>query len=464
MAIKLKQAGYKHFTVFEKAASIGGTWRDNTYPGLACDVPSHLYSYSFDPNPAWSHVYSPGWEIQQYTERCVDKNGIRPYIRVDSEVMCCEFGDGVWHIETADGANHKANILISAMGGLHLPKLPDIAGRENFDGVAFHSANWTDTDLKGKRVAVIGSAASAVQIVPAIAEEVDQLYLYQRTPNWIIPRRDRAFSALTKWCFQSVPGAARTYRWFLYWIAEARWPSFRRNSIANRLGRLLGKAHLRRQVPDEALRARLTPNYPIGCKRILRSDDFYPALLRDNVELVTNGIDRIEADAVITRDGLRHVVDVIVYATGFDVFDITGGTQIIGLNGQSLAGYWHDGIAAHRTIAVPGFPNFFILQGPNSALGHSSVIFMLEAQVRYVIGCLEEMQERGWKTIVPQIDAFESYQSRLTADLQKMIWAVDCNSWYKDNKGRVFTLWPRTCTNYWYTMRHPKIDEYQHSD
>jgi len=462
MAIKLRQAGYRRIAVYEKAPAIGGTWRDNTYPGLACDVPSHLYSYSFELNPDWTHAYSPGWEIQEYCEHCVDKYTIREHIRLNSEVLCSEYRDGRWHLHLSDGTHHTADILISAMGGLHLPQLPDIEGRNSFSGAAFHSARWDhDVDLNGKRVAVIGSAASAVQIVPAIAAQVDKLFLYQRTPNWIIPRRDRAYSKLSRWIFSNIPGAARLYRWLLYWIAELRWPSFLRDSIFNRLGRYLGLFHLRRQIPDVALRARLTPDYVIGCKRILRSDDFYPALLRDNVELVTRGIVRIEPDAIVTADDARQVVDIIVYATGFDVFDIVGGTQIIGPGGESLSQRWRESITAHRTIAVPGFPNFFMLQGPNSGLGHNSVIFMLESQTRYVVECIEQMRERGWQSMAPRPEAFAKYQNELERDLGKMIWTGGCNSWYQDARGHVFTLWPHTCTTYWHRMRHPDFDEYQ---
>lgn len=464
MAIKLKQAGYDNFTIFEKAKTIGGTWRDNTYPGLACDVPSHLYSYSFELNPDWSHAYSPGWEIQDYCQHCTDKYNIRSHVLTGSEVKRCVRRDGKWHISTADDRAHTADVLISAMGGLHHPKYPDIPGRDTFCGISFHSSRWQETKITGKRVAIIGSAASAVQILPQIAGEAASVCLFQRTPNWIIPRRDRAYGKLTRWCFRHVPGLARAYRWLLFLTAEARWPAFRADSLANRLGRWLGIWHLRRQVADKTLRAKLTPDYPVGCKRILRSDDFYPALQRENVELLTDGIDRIESDAVVTKDGTRHVVDVIIYATGFDVFHITGGTEFVGSHGQSLGEHWHERIAAHRTVTVPGFANFFMLQGPNSALGHNSVIFMIESQVRYIIECLARMRERGWSAIAPKVEAFEAYDKALMADLDKMIWPSGCNSWYQDAKGRVFTLWPRTCTRYWFTMRRPDMREYQPAD
>ncbi len=461
-AIKLTEAGYRNVTVYEKAPRLGGTWRENTYPGIACDVPSHLYSYSFEINPDWSHAYSPGWEIQQYAERCAEKYGVSGRFELGCEIRRSEFVDGRWRLHAHDGRRFEADILISAMGGLHLPKLPDIPGRDEFSGVAFHSSQWNhEESLQGRRVAVIGSAASAVQIVPSIAADVSQLYLFQRTPNWIIPRRDRAYSRLTRWCFRHVPGLARLYRWALYWLAESRWVFFRRNSLVNRLGRLLGEFHLWRQVRDKALRAKLRPDYVIGCKRILRSDDFYPALARDNVELVTEGIDRITSSGIVTGEGRELAVDVIIYATGFDVYDIVGGTEIVGPGGESLADRWRERISAHRTIAVPGFPNFFMLQGPNSGLGHNSVIFMLEAQLRYITGCLDEMQERGWNTLVARDEAYERYQASITKNLEKMIWTGNCRSWYQDASGHVFTLWPHTCTTYWHRMRRPDMSEYQ---
>ncbi len=462
MAIKLREAGYSDCTVYEKAASVGGTWRDNTYPGIACDVPSHLYSYSFDLNPDWSHAYSPGAEIQAYTRACVDKYGIAGQIKLGTEIVRCRFDGRQWQLESAAGQTFTADVLISAMGGLHLPRLPDIDGRESFAGAAFHTARWDhDVDLDGKRIAVIGSAASAVQVVPEIAGQAGRLYVFQRTPNWIIPRRDKAYSAFRRMCLRKVPGLARVYRWVLYWLAESRWPAFRNDSLAGRLGKLWPLWHLRRQVSDKALRAKLTPDYPLGCKRILRSDDFYPVLLRDNVELVTEPIVRIEPGAIATADGRTTDVDVIVYATGFKVFDVTGGTEIVSAAGQSLAGRWARGIEAHRTVAVPGFANFFMLMGPNSALGHNSVIFMIEAQVRYIVQCLDAMRRRGWRTIEPRREAFERYESQLLEDLDKTVWTGGCSSWYQDSHGRVFTLWPHTATRYWQSLRKFRPGEFR---
>ena len=464
MAIKLREAGYTDCTVYEKAGSVGGTWRDNTYPGIACDVPSHLYSYSFELNPDWSHAYSPGEEIQAYTLACVDKHGVAQQIRFGKEITRCRFADGCWQLESADGEAFEADVLVSAIGGLHIPSLPDIPGREDFAGAAFHTARWDhDAELAGKRIAVIGSAASAVQVVPEIAKQAAQLYVFQRTPNWIIPRGDKRYSAFRRACLEKVPGLARAYRWLLFWLAESRWPAFRENSLASRFGKLWPLWHLRRQVPDKALRAKLEPDYPLGCKRILRSDDYYPTLLRGNVELVTEPIARIEPDAIVGAAGDRREVDVIVYATGFNVFDVTGGVEIAGAQGQSLAERWAGGIEAHRTIAVPGFPNFFMLMGPNSALGHNSVIFMIEAQVRYIIQCLDALRSRGWRTMEPKREAFERYEARLLADLDKTVWTGGCSSWYQDAHGRVFTLWPHTATRYWRSLRKVDISEYRGS-
>lgn len=461
MAIELRRAGYTRIRVFEKASSVGGTWRDNRYPGISCDVPSHLYSYSFELNPDWSHAFASGREIQQYCERCADSYGLRSFLRLDCEIVQASQSDSGWRLRDSEGRDYEADILISAMGGLHLPSLPDIEGRERFSGISFHSAQWDDNvDLAGKRVAVIGSAASAVQIVPALASKVERLMLFQRTPNWVLPRGDRAVGAWRRRAFAKVPGLARLYRSWLYWLAESRWPAFRSGSIANRIGQLWSQWHLRRQVPDAALRARLMPGYPMGCKRVLRSDDFYPALTSANVDLVTDAITAVDEDAIVTENGTRYEADVIVYATGFRVFDVTAGVEITGTSGQTLQQRWADGIEAHRTVALPGFPNFFMLMGPNSGLGHNSVIFMIECQARYIVACLALMGRSGWRTIEPRQQAFQRYQQELQDRLERTVWTGACSSWYRDQRGRIFTLWPRSSLAFWQQMRKVRADEY----
>lgn len=460
MGIALRQAGLEDFVIYEKGANIGGTWWENTYPGVACDVPSHLYSYSFEPNPDWSHVYSPGGEIQDYFERCATKYGLWPHIRLGREITEARFDERIstWHV-TAGDERDEADVLVSAIGALHVPNVPSIDGLDRFGGDVIHSAQWTtETNLAGKRVAVIGSAASAVQIVPSIVDKVGHLEVFQRTPNWIIPRLDRAYPKSWKRAFREFPLTGKLHRWQLYWMLESRFPLFLRRNRRNEQEKRLGLNHLAAQVPDPALRRKLTPDYPPGCKRILVSDDFYPALTREHVDLVTDPIARIEPDGIVTADGTLHRADVIILATGFRPTDVPR-TEVTGLGGLTLREAWKDGMAAHRTVAVPGFPNFFTLLGPNSGLGHSSIIFMVEAQVRYVLQCLWKLVER--RTIEPRADAAARFDAAMQRGLDGTIWQAGCKSWYQDQNGKITTLWPHSTARYWWDMRKVKFSEYR---
>ncbi len=462
MGILLKRAGIHSFTILEKSERVGGTWRDNTYPGVACDVPSHLYSFSFELNPDWSRVFPPGWEIQEYCERTAAKYGLGPHLRFGREVERLAFRDGRWSIRTNDGEELRADVVVSGLGGLHRPNLPDLPGLEQFRGVHFHSARWNhDHDMTGRRVAVIGSAASAIQLVPRSATKAERVFLFQRTANWILPRNDRAYSERGRWIFRHVPGAARLYRWMIYALMESRFPAFKKGSRLNPYVERLCLRYLEAQISDPELRRRLTPDYPPGCKRILISDDFYPALETSNVELVTSGIERIVPDGIVTVDGATHRVDTIVFATGFQPFNFLSPLEVEGAGGQPLSHFWRNGIRAHRTLAVPGFPNFFMLLGPNSGLGHNSVIFMIESQVRYVIQCIQALAKRRLASLDPRPEAAQRFESGIRTDMSKTIWEDRCKSWYQDEKGRVFALWPRSTIRYWWSMRRPDLDEYE---
>jgi cation diffusion facilitator CzcD-associated flavoprotein CzcO len=460
MGIALRQAGLEDVVIYEKGANVGGTWWENTYPGVACDVPSHLYSYSFEPNPDWSHVYAPGAAIQAYFERCATTYGLWPHIRLGQEVTDARFDEAGhrWRLTTGAGEHDDADVLVSAIGALHVPNYPDIEGLDGFAGAVIHSAAWNPgIDLSGKRVAVIGSAASAVQIVPSIVDRVAHLDLFQRTPNWIIPRLDRAYPASWKRAFRSVPVLGRLHRWQLYWMLESRFPLFRRRNRRNEREKRLALRHLESQVPDPALRAKLTPDYPPGCKRILVSDDFYPALTRENVNLVTDPIARVEPGGIVTADGALHRADLIILATGFRTTDVPR-TEITGRGGVTLREAWKHGMAAHRTVAVPGFPNFFMLLGPGSGLGHSSIIFMVEQQVRYVMQCLRKLV--GRRTIEPRPDAAARFDAALQRGLAGTIWQAGCSSWYQDQNGKITTLWPHSTIRYWRDMRKVRFREY----
>jgi cation diffusion facilitator CzcD-associated flavoprotein CzcO len=461
MGIQLKRAGIASFTIFEKTDNVGGTWRDNRYPGVACDVPSHLYSFSFELNPEWSRAYSPGWEIQQYCERCAEKYGLGPHLRFGMEIARLEFVDDRWRIRTTGGEEFCADVVVSALGGLHRPNVPDFPGLETFSGAHFHSARWNrEHDLRGRRVAVIGSAASAIQIVPQIARETERLFVFQRTPNWIVPRRDRAYSARTKRLFHTVPGFARLYRALIYAILESSFAAFLKGSFMTGVVERQCRRYMKAQVSDPQLRRALTPSYPPGCKRLLISDDFYPALARDDVELVTRPIDRIVENGIVTSDGTTHEVDTIVFATGFQPFNFLSPLEVAGLGGRTLSETWAKGIEAHRTVAVPGFPNFFMLLGPNSGLGHNSVIIMIEAQVKYVLRCLRALMQRGLRYLDPRPEAARRFNAGLQDDMQKTIWTAGCKSWYMDDNGKVFALWPRSTIRYRWEMRRPDLSEY----
>ncbi len=447
MAIKLKQSGNDDFVVLEKAAAVGGTWRDNTYPGCACDVPSHLYSFSFELNPKWSRMFAPQPEIREYLEHCTTKYGVRPHIRFNSAMTACEFDEaaGFWRVEVNGGEDVlTARSVVAGFGPLSRPAFPSIEGIESFAGKAFHSAEWDGAyDLRGKRVAVVGTGASAIQFVPRIAPDVAKLKLFQRTPPWIVPKPDRRTARLERLLFKRFPRLQQAYRQSIYWRLEGRVLGFTLHPRVMKAAELVARAHIRRQIKDPALRRIVTPDYTIGCKRILISNDYYPALNRDNVEVVTDGIRRITERGVVTADGREHEVDVIIYGTGFKVHDPLRPMNIVGRDGANLADLWGTrGLEAYLGTTVAGFPNFFILVGPNTGLGHNSIVYMIESQVHYVTEALRTMRERdlGWVDVRPDVQA--EFNDHLQAKLDGAVWSSGCESWYLDASGKNRTLWP----------------------
>ncbi len=461
MAIRLRQEGFDNFTIYEKASEVGGTWRENRYPGVACDVPSHLYSFSFEPNPRWTKRYSPGDEIYEYSKHCARKYDLYRSIEFGKCVTAIRHDGSEWCIEFSDGSVATADFVISGLGGLHEPNIADIPGRHGFAGPVFHTAQWRDdVDLTGKRVAIIGSAASAVQVIPEIVGKVAHLDIYQRTPNWVLPRMSYEYPKWLRNVFEKVPLLARAYRAFYFNMLEWRFLAFHKDE--NYMKRTVRKAfekHLHGQVHDAVLREKLTPQYPVGCKRILVTDDYFPAIQKEKVELITDAITAITPGGVRTKDGCDHPADVIIMATGFKVFDILESTEVTGANGVNLCDYWKDGVRAHRTIAVPGFPNFFMLLGPNSALGHNSVILMIEAQVNYVIGLIRNAKPGALITVQPK--AAQVYDERIQRELQERVWAARCGAWYVDENGRNFTLYPHNVRTYLKEMRAPDFKEYE---
>ncbi|MEO8972812.1 MAG: NAD(P)/FAD-dependent oxidoreductase [Ktedonobacteraceae bacterium] len=444
MAIRLKQRGQEDFVIIEKAADIGGTWRDNTYPGCACDIPSHLYSFSFALNPRWSHMYSQQPEIQDYLRHCAKQFGILPHIQWNSELLDATWNEDAqrWHITTTQG-QIIADILILGNGPLSEPSLPRIPGIERFEGTLFHSAQWNhDYDLTGKHVAVIGTGASSVQFIPRIQPLVGYLSLFQRTPPWIIPRRDHEIPSWHRTLFRLLPITQRVVRTRIYWRQELTALGFVYQPRMLESAMQLARRHLARQVPDPILREKLTPQYTLGCKRVLLSDDFYSALTQPNVEVITDRIREVQARSIVTEDGKVYEADTIICATGFHVTDSQLPQCIHGRGGQSLADSWQSGSHAYLGTTVAGFPNLFLLIGPNTGLGHNSMVFMIQAQLSYILDCLRKMDRHQLHTVEVQPAIQKAFNTEMQKRMQGTVWTSGCASWYLDASGHNTTLWP----------------------
>lgn len=444
MAIRLKQQGNDDFFVLERAEDVGGTWRDNSYPGCACDVPSHLYSFSFAPNPDWTRTFSPQREIWDYLRRCAKRFGVGPYIRWGEEVHDASWDEDnqVWRLITTRG-QLTAAVLVLGNGPLSEPALPPIPGLDRFAGTLFHSARWdAGHNLTGERVAVIGTGASAIQFVPHIQPRVGHLALFQRTPPWILPRGDRPISARRRAVFRALPLAQRLARAAIYWQRELGVLGLAYRPSLMRAPERLALKHLAAQVADPALRAKLTPHYTMGCKRILLSDDFYPALSRDNVEVVTDRIREVRTASVVTEDGVERATDTIIVATGFHVTDMPLAQCVRGRDGRTLADAWRDGPRAYLGATVAGFPNLFLLIGPNTGLGHTSMVYMIESQLAYILNCLRVMDRRGVRAVEVLPAAQAAFNDELQRRMRGTVWASGCASWYLDAGGRNSTLWP----------------------
>ena len=458
MGIQLKQAGIDSFTIYEKAACLGGTWRDNTYPGAACDSPSFVYCFSFEQKTDWSRKWAPQAEILDYIGHCVRKYDLLPHVRFGTEIAAARFDAdaGVWRIRTAGGEEIEAEVLVSGTGQLNRPHYPELPGLDRFTGVSFHSARWNHAvDLIGKNVAVIGNAASAVQFVPQIAPVARRLSIFQRSANWMMAKNDRAYGELEKWLFASVPLAARLYRWWLWGQFESRFPVFRQNRFLSAYVAGMAEQNMREQVANPELQKALVPDFPVGAKRILISDDYYQALGRDNVEVVTTTIDHIAENAIVTRDGRAVPADVIILATGFQSTSFLAPMRIEGLHHRVLDDVWKDGAEAYLGIAVSGFPNFFMLYGPNTNLGHNSIIFMLECQVGYIVACIKAIEERGLKYLDVRPDVMRTYNDWLRSVLATSVWATIGKSWYKRDDGKITNNWSGSTIQYWWNTLWP---------
>ena len=461
MGIKLLEQGNRDFVILEKASEVGGTWRDNQYPGAECDVQSHMYSYSFEGKADWSKRYGDWREIQQYIVDTTDKYGVRPYIRFNSEVTGAHFDkdSATWTVETADGERFVCRHFVLASGPLHVPQIPNIKGLETFRGKVMHSAQWDkDYDLKGKKVVSIGTGGSAIQYCPEIAPDVEQLYVFQRTPAWVIPRDERKYPELEKKLYARIPALRKLHRARCYWTNESRvWPIF--NPTLAKTLQNLAKAFIRIQVKDKTLAKKLTPDYTIGCKRVLISNKWYPMFNRDNVELVTDGIQEVREHSIVTRDGVERPADCIILGTGFVVdpriymkdFPLTG------LPGHELSKDWKDGAEAYFGTTVSGYPNLYQLVGPNTALGHNSIIFMIECQVHYILECMKALKKHNADYFDVRPEVQREFNEEIQANLKGTVWSSGCQSWYQQDGGKNFTIWPYSTWKYW--LRTRRIDE-----
>jgi cation diffusion facilitator CzcD-associated flavoprotein CzcO len=461
--IELRRAGITDFAILEKADRVGGTWRDNAYPGAACDIPSHLYSFSFEPNPRWSRAYGGQAEILAYLEHCADVHGLRPHLRFGALVEGAAYDEAsaTWTVRTRGAPPLRARALILGNGALHLPAIPELPGRDRFTGAVFHSARWDHRyPLDGKRVAVIGTGASAIQFVPEIAPRVAKLTVFQRTPPWIMPKRDRAITAYEQWLFERVPGAHWLRRSGLYWLCESRVLGFAFAPRINRVAEHLARRHLADSVPDPALRDRLTPSYRFGCKRVLISNDYYPALSRHNVELVTDPIATVEPSGIRTAAGEVHEVDAIIYGTGFKVAEYLSGLQIVGSDRRELNDVWRESVRNYLGIHVSGFPNLFLLMGPNTGLGHNSMIFMIEAQVRYAVQAIRTMRRNALASLDVKTSVEQAFRVEMAEKLRNTVWTSGCNSWYMAADGNVL-LWPGFTFDYWRRTRRVDLRDYE---
>jgi cation diffusion facilitator CzcD-associated flavoprotein CzcO len=463
MAIQLKRAGVESFTILERAHDVGGTWRDNRYPGCACDIPSHLYSFSFELNSAWTRHYPPQREIWDYLRHCAKKYGLLPHIRFGAELVQARYDEAAarWRVTTRDGRVFSARVLVSGMGGLSNPTVPTLPGLEHFAGTSFHSAQWNaDYDLRGKRVAVIGSGASAIQLVPQIQPLVAQLDYYQRTPAWILPHPDRAVTPFERWLFRWLPFTQRLLRAAIYCVHESRVSGFTQRSGLLPLAARLARRHIRSQIVEPELRRKLTPDYALGCKRILISNDYYPALERPNVEVITDAIREVKPHGIVTADGRERQVDAIIFATGFRAQQPFEPAAVLGRGGVDIVDTWQAGPEAYLGTTVSGFPNFFMLVGPNTGLGHNSMVYMIESQIRYVMSALRQMSTAGLSAVDVRPEVQRAFNEQLQTRHAGTVWASGCRSWYLNENGRNTTLWPGPSFIFRHKTRRFRLRDY----
>ena len=462
-AIKLREAGYSNFVIYEKAARLGGTWRENTYPGIACDVPAHLYTYTFEPNPNWSHVFAPGHEIQAYFEGVARKYNVTPSIQFNTEITRCVFDGGRWQLTTGQGEQLTADVVIAATGVLHYPNIPELDGLSDFKGACFHSARWNhEVALEGKRVGVIGTGSTAIQITSALVEKVAKFELFQRTAQWVMPIDNPAYSAEERAAFAADSGRIMAIRD----EAKRMMTDFIANAVINADSKEMASIeracleNLENNVSDAVLREKLRPNYRAACKRLIFSPDFYQAIQRPNAELVTDGITRVEAKGIRTADGRLHELDALVLATGFRADRFIRPTLVTGRGGVNLDDVWADRPIAYLSLSVPGFPNLFLLNGPNGPVGNFSLIQIAEMQLGYVMQLLNKLRDGECREISASATATRDFDHARVEAAKGAIWSTGCKSWYLDKFG-VPASWPWSYARFAEEMAAPKFEAYE---
>ncbi|WP_052367928.1 flavin-containing monooxygenase [Algiphilus aromaticivorans] len=462
-AIQARKQGCRRLRVLEKGPDFGGVWRENTYPGAACDVPWHLYSFSFFKKMGFSRRYPRQPEILDYIHACAQHFELYQDAEFGVEVTSAQWDDdsATWTVHAADGRSWRTRALVAGVGQLSRPGWPEIPGRDDFAGDAFHSAEWDhEIPLEGRRVGVIGTGASAIQFIPPVAEQAAHLTVFQRSPPYLLPRLDGPYGKLNRLLFRYVPGYERPFRFALWKSGEISTDAFDRgDSPTQRLYLRVSRWHLNRQVKDPELRAKLTPDYPIGCKRILFSSDYYPAMQRDNVHLETVGIDQINAKGVRTKDGVQHDLDVIIWGTGFKATEFLSPIRFTGRHGKDLHEQWSTGAEAYVGMTVPDFPNLFLMYGPNTNLGGNSIIFMIECQMRYLSDALEKLRDHRMLNV--REDVYRDYNDRLQQRLSSTVWAAGCSSWYHNESGRITNNWPGRTAEYRRLTRRLDLEDYE---
>jgi cation diffusion facilitator CzcD-associated flavoprotein CzcO len=465
MAIKLQEAGITDIVILEKKEKLGGTWRENTYPGVACDVPAHMYTYSFAPNPDWSHRYARGNEIQGYFEQVAQRFGIANKIRFNEGVNSCCYDNGKWQLITSLNQKLAVDFVVSATGILHHPAKPDIPGLENFEGSCFHTAEWDHSvQLSGKKVGVIGTGSTAAQVVPQVAQQAAELNVFQRTPHWIIPLPDKIYSDEAKLRLHTLPWLGGMVRqWYMKAFEHTFSKAVIGHKLQHRMMEWLCKRNLKKHISNPILRNKLTPDYKVGCKRLIFSSDYYPAMERSNVSLVTNGIERIEPGGICTSDGEFHELDVLILSTGFKPFNFMRPMDLRGRDGVSIDQQWERKVQAYRSVLIPNFPNFFLMLGPNTPIGNYSVIEMSEVQASYVLKLVDQWRDRQLHTIEASTEAMVRFNQHLRAGMDKTVWVGGCQSWYLDEDGDP-AMWPYTWHQWVEEMAEPELGDLVRSD